>query len=49
MMGSVDFVWLILFVRVFLNSLARMLEGAETHGLDPGYVEELRQLYESLS
>jgi gamma-glutamylcyclotransferase (GGCT)/AIG2-like uncharacterized protein YtfP len=26
-----------------------MLEGAEAHGLDPGYVDELRLLYESLS
>lgn len=29
--------------------IALMLEGAEAHGLDPGYVEELRKLYESLS
>ena len=29
--------------------IALMLEGAEAHGLDPGYVEDLRRLYESLS
>jgi len=29
--------------------IALMLEGAEAHGLDPGYVEELKRLYESLS
>jgi gamma-glutamylcyclotransferase (GGCT)/AIG2-like uncharacterized protein YtfP len=29
--------------------IALMLEGAETFSLDPGYVDELRQLYESLS
>jgi hypothetical protein len=29
--------------------IALMLEGAEAHGLDPGYIEDLRRLYESLS
>ena len=31
-MGSVDFVWLILFVRVFLNSLAREILRLEFGG-----------------